>query len=549
MKQGKRMVYLICFTAVMLMDWTRGAFYWETWATSTNLVGLILAALVAVNLNWQQEKPLPYVLWGGAWLLGSGVGFFLWKQNPGTVFMTQYLAMALSIGALGIVAIRLLRTYGRALVKGACYEAAGNSDIVEEAANKVVNEVVKCKLDWKKSLPVILWIVMSVLMVCSPLGELWQLHFLLAFGLFYLLPLDASGKREMMLGAADGTIIAFFIIQIWAFGFRPYDVVRYSGAYNNCNINSLFYVMTYVMLLYRLHDLWKQEKKNKWQMSFYILLAAALVGFVLLTMTRTALLAVIGLSLVFVIFESFIYRKVKFLNLFRYLLGYLFCVMLLFPCVYGAVRYLPTILHHPVWWGGEYAVEKVHSFDPWNSDKYVSFDEVMDQLLNRVGLSEEEALEGGAPEEVLAEPIYTAEDGELLTGDAAKSSMRIRLAIYEKYLKNLNFRGHELEEGYMPITETFHAWHAQNVFIQVLFYYGIPAGILFLVLMAITGVKAWKAALRNREEGMLLLLVWLLFIGYGMMECVWYPGQSILFFMYFVFRPGAGEKTTGLECK
>ncbi len=527
MKQGKRMVYLICFTAVMLMDWTRGAFYWETWATSTNLVGLILAALVAVNLTWKQEKPLPYVLWGGVWLLGSSVGFFLWKQNPGTVFMTQYLAMALSVGALGIVAIRLVRTYGFKTLMG----SGGDG-----------------KVFVKKALPAILWIVMSLLMICSPLDELWQLHFLLAFGLFYLLPLDAGGKREMMLGAADGAIIAFFIIQIWAFGFRPYDVVRYSGAYNNCNINSLFYVMTYVMLLYRLHDLWKQEKKNKWQMSFYILLAAALVGFVLLTMTRTALLAVIGLSLVFVIFESFIYRKVKFLNLFRYLLGYLLCVMLLFPCVYGAVRYLPTILHHPVWWGGEYAVEKVHSFDPWNSDKYVSFEEVMDQLLNRVGLSEE-VPEGGASEEALTEPIYTAEDGELLTGEAANSSMRIRLAIYEKYLKNLNFRGHELEEGYMPITETFHAWHAQNVFIQVLFYYGIPAGVLFIVLMAITGVKALKVTLKNREEGMLLLLVWLLFVGYGMMECVWYSGQSILFFMYLVFRPGAGGKTTGCECK
>ena len=534
MKDWKRIFYLICFAGVMVIDWTRGGFTWECWAASTNLVAVILAALVAVNLSWKQEKILPYLAWTGLWLVGTVVGYYVWKTNPGTVFLGQFFTASAGILCMGVIALRLVRQW--------------------------LTQKKNCK---GIHVPAVLMAVMSVLMVLSPLGEIWPFYFLVAFGLFYLAPIGEEEKKKMLLGVSEGTILGFFIIQIWAFGFRPYDVVRYSGAYNNCNINALCYVVTYICVLYRLHLLWqempwalatakeqvadkhreneaecKSVRAKQWGVIFCVALAAALVGFVLLTMTRTALLAVIGLTLVFATLELFVYRKVIFRQMFCYVVGYLLCVVLLFPCVYGAVRYLPTILHHPVWWGGEYSIEKVHSFDPWNSDKYVSFDEVMDILLRRVGLGEEAEMKEVLQDVELSDTarvLYTEVDGELLTGEAAKSSMRVRLAIYKKYLQNLNFAGHELEEGYMPITPTYHAWHAQNVFIQVLFYYGIPAGILFAVLMVMAGCRAVKSAFHNREGGMLLLLVWLLFMGYGMMECVWYPGQSILFYVYLVF--------------
>ena len=111
--------------------------------------------------------------------------------------------------------------------------------------------------------------------------------------------------------------------------------------------------------------------------------------------------------------------------------------------------------------------------------------------------------------------------------------MGARYYIWKAYLSNLNVFGHELEEGYFQVTETYHAYHAQNVFIQVLFYYGIPAGILFIVLMATLGIQALRIAVKNRSvEAILPLLVWTVFIGYGLSECVWYMGQSILFLMY-----------------
>ena len=544
MKDWKRIFYLICFAGVMVIDWTRGGFTWECWAASTNLVAVILSALVAVNLSWKQEKAWPYVAWFGLWLAGAVTGFIFWKNHPATVFRGQFLTAAAGILCMGVVALRLVRQW-----------LSRRKDCENTHTPTALIKGI--------SVPAVFLIVMSLLMVLSPLGEIWPMYYLVAFALLYLAETSGEEKKKIALGISEGTILGFLIIQIWAFGFRPYDVVRYSGAYNNCNINALCYVVTYICVLYRLHLLWQQMQRAKeteaepdtiqrrkcgaraiqWGIILCACLAAALVGFVLLTMTRTALLAVIGLTLVFGVLELFVYRKVCLWAVFRYVIGYLLCVVLLFPCVYGAVRYLPTILHHPVWWAGEYSEEKVHSFDPWNSEKYVSFDEVMDVLLSRVGLGEDDLLKEGAHTDAEfskgATILYTEKDGELLTGEAAKSSMRVRLAIYKKYLQNLNFTGHELEEGYIPITPTYHAWHAQNVFIQVLFYYGIPAGVLFVILMVMAGCRAVKLAFKNREEGILLLLVWLLFVGYGMMECVWYPGQSILFYIYFVFSLSA----------
>lgn len=59
-------------------------------------------------------------------------------------------------------------------------------------------------------------------------------------------------------------------------------------------------------------------------------------------------------------------------------------IVLLFP-VYLADRWLPVILHHPIWFEGEWSEEKVHSFDPADSDKYVSFQEIIQTATGRFG--------------------------------------------------------------------------------------------------------------------------------------------------------------------
>lgn len=587
-KSKKLLLYTLCFTCIMLIDWTRGSINWNYWAPVLNLTGVVMSVVMFSHFTWKEQPLKLYYGWLALWLFGSVAGFFVWRANPGTVFPAQYITAAFMVGCLGIVGIRIQQ------------ERLGPAKPGPTKFSPV------------PAILVSVWVIMSVLMMLSRYQELWPVWFLVMFAMFYLIPFSEDEKSCLWDGLANGAILGFFLIQIFAYGFRPYDEVRYRGAYANCNMNALLYLVTYIMVLYRIHSMFWQEREGKdtgaaktgrnkaWKL-FYLILASGLFNFTLFTMTRTAILAAVAITLLFGGLEAFVIIKMKPWQILAGILAFVLGVAFTFPCVYLTVRYLPTILHHPIWWEGEYHKDKVHSFDPYNSYKYVSMQEVLEGLLERVysGYGEERTeepseirnvetentennvvkdvlyiadetvggyeeiraylstgAEGALTEEVKnlapesenlsveesgdpltgeAEALMTETEKELLTGEAAQSSGRIRLEIYKRYLRHLNLTGHTLMEGYFPITEDYHAWHAQNVFLQVAFYHGIPAGICFVILMVSLGIWSIKlAANSRRREDILPLLVCLLFVGFGMLECVWYLGQSILLLMYLV---------------
>ena len=524
-RKRRRILYSICFICLVFIDWIRGSQSGIYWQTAINLTGMLMAVVILGHFRWKGEAPKPYLLWMGLWLLGSLAGYGIWRVHPGKVFLSQYFAAAVSVLFVGIAAVRIWRER-KALEEN----NLGNSFLLA------------C------------WVILSVLMSCSRLGEIWQIWYAAVFLLFYMVEFAEEERRDLWDSLADGLIIGFFMLQIFAYGFRPYDELRYKGAFGNCNMNALFYLVTYIALLYRSHGMrWRerQEKltvtwKRKLGKAILWILEAGIWGFLFLTMTRTALLAIIVITIIYGVIEFHVIYREKFGILILRGAALVLSALVIFPAVYLTVRYLPTILHHPVWFGGEYSVDKVHSFDPANSDKYVSWEELFGGMSERfrtgsdTGKETEDA--GNArtafPLLVSAEvtgEMFSGSEEYLLTGEAANSSARIRLEIYKLYLKNMNLTGHELEEGYFQITEDYHAWHAQNIFLQVGFYYGIVAGILFLIVIAGLGVQAFVLAYRkHRCEDLLPLLVWLLFVGYGMLECVWYPGQTIFLLIYLV---------------
>lgn len=550
-RKRKRILYSVCFICLVLIDWIRGSQNGVCWQTAINLTGMFIGMIVLGHFRWKGETPKPYLIWMGIWLLGSFAGYGIWRIYPGKIFLTQYLAADVSVLFVGMAAVRIWRERKELEEKH-----LGNSFLLA------------C------------WVILSVLMCCSRMGEIWQIWYAAVFLLFYMVPFAEEERRDLWDSLADGLIIGFFMLQIWAYGFRPYDELRYKGAFGNCNMNALFYMVTYIALLYRSHSMrWRERKemlsvtwKRKLGKVILWILEAGIWGFLFLTMTRTALLAIIAITIIYGVIEFYVTYKEKFGILIVRGAALVLSAVVIFPAVYLTVRYLPTILHHPVWFGGEYSVDKVHSFDPANSEKYVSWEELFGGMSDRfrTGSDEDDGAEetdityntrntessGGdfpllAASEVTGNMISpdmlsgqedsaaltgTTDSQEyLLTGEAADSSARIRLEIYKLYLKNMNLTGHELEEGYFQITEDYHAWHAQNIFLQVGFYYGIIAGILFVIVMAGLGIQAFILACRKYNcEDLLPLLVWLLFVGYGMLECVWYPGQTILLLIYLL---------------
>ena len=588
----KQIVYTICFFALVLIDWVRGSQDGDRWALVNNCTGFVMIVLMLILIKSAENKStsknttkkiqrVPYFIWLAIWVIGASMGYIIWNHNPGRVYHYQYISGALNIGCLGIVGIRIwqsreeLRLYK--LWKNGAWEELNR----------------KGKL--RAGILAISWLLMVFFMTFSPFRSLWQVWFLVMFGMFYLIPIGREEGKKLWNGMTDGIIWGFFAIQIFAYGFRPYDEVRYKGAYSNCNVNALFYLVTYIMVLYRLHvqnskerlEAGQKGKPGRFIKVFYYILAGGLISFIFFTIGRTALLVTVVVTFVYGIMTVIIAYKEKVSRLLLqwFMMG--MCALVTFPCVYVTIRYLPGILHHPVWFEGEYSVSKVHSFDPVDSEKYVSLSEFWEAAVGRlnfqilsgrisgemkmvaqaadpdislpgeaylvdargeedIGVIEQEVNEediDAIEKEVIEEDIGAIEQEVIdekteyiLSGEDALNSGKIRKEIYLLYLKNLNFRGHILTDGYYQITPEYHAWHAQNVFLQITYYYGIPAGILFCFLILAAGWLGIKGFLRDpgRYENLSPVLVWLVFVGVGLLECVWNPGQLILTLLFLV---------------
>ena len=526
----RKNLYTLLFVGIALIDWVRGSQTGGYWAMAVNCLGIIMAVFIFCQLPFAREALKWDLIWLAVGAAGSCAGYYVWYHHPGKIYPGQYITGAADVVLLGLVLLHAWRDRER---------LAGQW-----------RETLRGK---KELLLAGLWALMSLCMICSRYGETWQGYYFVMFGLFYLIPMEQEERRDLWDAMANGFIIVFFALQIWAFGFRPYDEVRYKGAYSNCNMNALFYLVTYVMLLYRLHALKMRERfapeqagSSVWarvRKACCYVLAGGMLSFMIYTLCRTALFMAAVLTIVYGVAAVLVIRRESAARLVGQWMLIGLCAAGTFPCVYGTIRYLPTILHHPVWFSGEYTVNKVHSFDPADSWKYVSLEEFLEEAVGRTGLGGLLGLKADAAES--EEPVALEADmagtGEIaaypVTGEDEKDSGKIRQAIWKLYLENLNLTGHELEEGYFQITESFHVWHAQNIFIQAAFFYGIPAGGLMTLVLLGIGAGSVKILINSRESADILpLMSWLLFVGFGMLECVWYPGQAVLFLMYITPR-------------
>ena len=113
------------------------------------------------------------------------------------------------------------------------------------------------------------------------------------------------------------------------------------------------------------------------------------------------------------------------------------------------------------------------------------------------------------------------------------SSILVRVAFWEYYINNGNIRGHLAAEGHEIPGFYYYVWHTQNTFVQFWYYYGIPSAILFLITMLMLVFVGMKKTLRG-EDNALVCLLYVVFWGmYGLAEAVWYPGQIIMFLVFF----------------
>ena len=500
----QRVLYTLCFLALSIIDWANGSLNGRIQMMATNLTGIVIAFIILSSYDIKGFLKPVYALWAAVCLIASPIIVHIILIT--IPYKGQVVTATINVVVYGFILIRtLLRTIE-------------NKDKIQIRIGVFAG-----------------WILMLVLMLFSVNENIWPLWFLGVFSSYYLTDFESDREKVLYVSTIDGVIIGFFILQGIALFFRPYDVARYSGLYINPNFNALFYLITYSALLCK----WFILKKTNNHIIFRLivaLLAGALYGFCLFTGSKASLAAMILVTIPFICF-SLKYDKSKINGFFRYWIALGLIGIASVPIVYFAIRYMPTIHLHPLYFEGEYSEIKILPGEPRDSEKYVSFSEAMTENAGRIFymIPNFGAMKVYAAElDELDEPKAIFTDEEILAGI---DPIRLRTEIYRYYIERLNLVGHTNDYQGALVYPYYTAPHAHNIFIQMAFLYGIPSGVLFMIFI-LSFIPGCIRLYRNGEEENACVTSCFLvaFVVFGMFEIDWMCGQLPFTMAFLLFR-------------
>ena len=468
-----------------------------------DMLGFAVAALILLHYRKEDfERYRKYHIgWGALGAVGCVILFILRKDNA--IYLNDWIVVVAEIYVWGFV---LIQTLG-AVVK-----------------QKIMPHFYKGTF--------LIWIGMMGWMVFSRSDEMWPLPYTIIFLCFYITNFTKQEKYQMFQGILNGIIASFFVFQGHCFLYRPYDEVRYLGWFTNSNSNALFYCFVLAAVLVKLY-ICSKKGLNKWWHVYYWLGVGTVFSFEIMTIGRMGWITAFALAFIFLIYMKRMFGK----SIIVYGLVILLMTAVTFPLCFAAVRYIPPLRHHVVWFYGEYREDKVHSWDKWDSEKFVDIGEFGEAALGRITNSFSD-LWRNLPF-VVEVDAAGLEDRYVprLEEQYGADGFKIRATIYKTFFETLNLRGHNSKEIGFQLTEDFWVYHAHNIYLQFGAQFGIPAVILFIVLICISIRRCFGMFNRSGLADALgygyLVLIPALF---GIFEYTWGAGHMAITMLFIAWR-------------
>lgn len=503
----KRILYTICFFLFCVIDQRTktGSGLDGIIETFRDMAGVLMAVIIISHYKWEEfmAYKIPYAVWTGIGLV-AGVLFVVLGQSL-AYFMNERVMVSLDVLLFGYVVIHTFI-----------------SVVLEKKYPKLNKGMFG------------LWTVMMLLMIFSRSDYVWPFCYFIMFGCFYLTDFTEEEQEDLYQGIMNGVIFAFFAFQAFCCVFRPYDEIRYTGIYNNPNLNGLFYLVVLAAVLGKILYVTKEKKHKFWRIYFW-LGAGVLYTFIFMTIGRTAW----GVSFVMGILFLVLYRKIVKSNYFiKYGILLILCISIMFPVVFGLTRYVPPVFHHPIWFWGEWSEEKVHSWDGWDSEKYIGIEELFDASFGRIiDITKKIEVKTHVVLRVEASSGIERAQKALWNEDDFSDTFLMRKVIYEYYLKHLNIRGYKQSEQGFQLMPNFWVGHAHNIYLQYSTDFGIITGICFIIFNGCLIVALFKNAIKQLcvidSTYLFMLAPYLLF---GCLEYSWGSGAVTVILLFVIYR-------------
>ena len=521
---SKRTLFIICFLMLNIIELLRNGPSGDVWYVANNCTGIALMLIVFSGYEKKVLFTKSNLVWTFLCIAFMIALPFHWRNHIGEYLLWQVETAVVNVWWIFIIVKHLLDRI-----------------------------FIKKTLKIRFSKTSFVWCIMMILMIISVNQyKVWPLWFLLMFGVFYLTPYTQEDREKLWSSMIDGNIIGFFVLQIYAYGLRPYDQLRYRGYAENCNMAALYYLIIYVMCLCKLHQLEMKKAKVGWKI-FYLIGAGGMLSFQFLTMGRTAWIASIIVTFLYgIIVVKKLWNKTWKQTIARGAIIVLAMVITFLPVFYTC-RWLPTLSPGRVWYGGEYNDETlIHRGDPATSEKYTELDEFLEAVFGRIATTVKSAKVNNP----FVMQTYAAEDYERVeevgTDWLSDPGLRIRLTIYKAYLRDMTWNGHDKSDGYYYIGDSdYFSWHGHNLWIHIAYYYGVLVGILLVVLTIMLFISHYKKIYKYKEKwySIIPFFISVIFFCYGLMEAVWYVGQLIFCLIFFVSLPMEEDKRIESEGK
>ena len=518
----RRIVYSLCFFFLCIINWGASTLDGRIQFVMTNSTGLVMAVIILSGYRIKDFIKPVYAIWTGVITIGMPFVIFWGLRNY--PYKGQWISGSVNVCIYGYIVIAIL-----------C------KNIVEKKYSGVKWPVFIC------------WLVMIIYMVLSRNEAIWPLWFGGMFGSYYLTDYTVEKESLILESLICGIIAGFVVIQGGALLFRPYDSVRYLGLFLNPNINASMYVLTYAAFLGAWYILKKKDTHISLRM-IAALLSGSMWGFVLLTGCRSGFVALFLITVPFCICMVRHKSYRRFVSVLKYPLIVFGMAVLSFPLVYGAARYVPTIHLHPIFFGDEYNDwNKIHSDEPWSSEKYITIEELIDNNIGQkmkdlikvdaldIWNSMPQVIVAYAANEDVPEQEYIITSGEDLTG------FNVRYQIYKWYFCQLNVFGHKNSEHGAPIVDWYSAPHSHNWWLQMTFNFGIPVGILLIAGVVMYIITFFDLLRKGEDVSACIMGCFVVaFIAFGMFEANYSLGQLPFTMFFFMFREVVRKRETVL---
>ncbi|MGN0326531.1 MAG: O-antigen ligase family protein [Lachnospiraceae bacterium] len=382
-----------------------------------------------------------------------------------------------------------------------------------------------------------LWFLFIILLTLFKKEYFYAVFFVVCMTSFYWVLVQNKRQKIVWKALQDAMILSFFYVAYKMLMHRPYDCERYTLYFVNANHAGMYLACLISCIFVRIDAWWEKARRQKKYIAglvFAYLLMGYACSLAIFNYTRTTLMG-IGFAFLVLFVLQLVKAPKKLAVLAEYVL-ILVSVITMFQATYLTIRYIPAYVNEPFLFAGEYNPEtRIMKDDPVDSPKYTTMESFLTLALGKWGIYVD-----------FSEENQEAEKEVVI--DSERDVTNGRVEIWNTYFSRLNWTGHY--PGHIIMEDEMLCYHAHNTYLHILYQYGIPTGIVYILLVVCSFVTAvinfWKRARQEASHDLMLavLITGICLVG-QITEWMGHPAYIIcmmLFMMYGMLLCDTPEK-------